>query len=109
MSLVLAVVSVLMTIVGDRLPLPGPDRIGSVSRQSELRLDPDTIRLGRIGLEFIAPGGWTALVVVLAVLLVVGPTVERRLGSWRYGLVLPGCQLAGFLFTTALTLSLIHI
>ena len=102
-SLALAVVSVLMTIVGDRLPLPEPDRIGSVSRQSELRLDPDTIRLGRIGLEFIAPGGWAALVVVLAVLLVAGPTVERRLGSWRYGLVLPGCQLAGFLFTTALT------
>ncbi|WP_316667709.1 DUF2156 domain-containing protein [uncultured Propionibacterium sp.] len=102
-SLALALVSLAMTIRGGHLALSGPDEIGSVSHQSELRFDPDTIRLSRIGLELIAPGTWAALFVVLAAVLAAGPAVERRLGSWRYGIVLLACHLSGFLFTTALT------
>lgn len=102
-SLALAVVSLVMMVVGEQLSTPGPDEIGSVSRQSELRFDPDTIRLSRIGLELLAPATVPALIIVLAVLVTLGPLIERHLGSWRYGLTLLGCHLAGFLFTTVLT------
>ncbi|MBE6476457.1 MAG: DUF2156 domain-containing protein [Propionibacteriaceae bacterium] len=102
-SLALAFVSLLMTVIEDWLTPSSPISIGPVAHRPWLRLDPATITPGRIGLELITPGTWTALLVVLVAVTVIGPAVEQRLGTRRYGLVLVACQLAGFLFVTALT------
>ncbi|RLP12133.1 bifunctional lysylphosphatidylglycerol flippase/synthetase MprF [Propionibacterium australiense] len=102
-SLTLALASLVMTVVEDWLTPSSPIRIGPVSHRPWLRLDPATVTPGRIGLELITPGTWTALLIVLIVVTIIGPTIEQRLGSLRYGLVLLACHLVGFLFVTALT------